>query len=315
MSPSTAKPRVAYIATLGKKPQVFTYGLDRLIRQLDVTVVAAAAVHLASPPKSGLATSRDAVALEVRNYYKPGLQFYSVPVRHGLRGSVLEPRASAGRGIESVEDLNAPDAIWLTFHQLIHAFQADGMQIHLCLTGGPRLLGLQALSAASLLMGSNDACWTVSVPESHRLQAEKESWLHAPPTLRDDVQLVRVPTLPIGTLFPYLQAAAAQRPDEIYADGARRIDAQERARCKQVLRGLSARARDVLRAFARGTDSVSAVARELGIAVATVNAYKTRIYDECRAAWGLDRRQPRHHSFLRERFGKLVESGQLDQLD
>jgi CRISPR-associated protein Csx14 len=310
---SSANPPVAFVATLGGKPQVYTYALDALIARHRVTVSHAAALHLSTRNDARQADCLARLEREIRAHYAPAPRFHATVIRAEPRSAVLREHRAPGPAIDTVDDPRAPDAIWLTAQRLIEAYKEQGCVIHLCVTGGPRLLALQTLSAASLLLESHDVCWTVNAPPKLRERVEREGLLHMPAEHRDAVQLIRVPLMPLGGMFPHLRAAARLTPQDLIAEGSRQLDAQERARCKQVLRNLAPRAREALRAFARGAASVGEVARALGVTVATIDAYKTQIYDECRAAWALGRREPRHYSFLREHFGAIADDPEWDE--
>jgi CRISPR-associated protein Csx14 len=214
--------------------------------------------------------------------------------------------AAAGQALQDVDDPAAPDAIWLTTHHLIRAVQASGYSVALCVTGGPRLISLQAVAVASLLFRRRDHCWHLYTPRPLREQAGEGDLLHVTP--QAGVRLIEVPLLQIGMVSPGLQRAANASPHDILQKQRDVIDEQELRHCRDALRQLSPRERDTVRAFAQGGRTVHAIAKELGITVTTVNQYKTKIFGVCREIWALPQRYTLTHHFLREKFGQLPET-------
>ena len=65
------------------------------------------------------------------------------------------------------------------------------------------------------------------------------------------------------------------------------MDEQEYERCEQVIKQLTPRERDVLRAFTQ-QNSQQEVATALGISMKTVDHHKTRIFEVCREIWNFE---------------------------
>lgn len=299
--------RAALIVTLGGKPQVLTFALDQLLAQ-GAAVSRVVAMHLA-PTDARIQRSLDVLRreFEIHPTYRDHIRFDSVSIRE-RPNAVLSSlhAATSGRAIEHIEDFAAPDAIWLTTHRLVAALKDEGQRIDMCVTGGPRLIGLQAVSAASLLFASHDRCWHLFTPPDLRERAGEGAILHrgaGDPAVR----LVPVPLLPMGMIAPNLRAAAAATPEDIIGDRARVLSAQELRRCEDVLRQLTPRQRRVLREFARDGADVGGVADKLSVSKHTINSHKTPIFDACRAAWALPTSAAVSHHFLREKFGALPD--------
>lgn len=293
------------IATLGGKPQVVTFALDACLR-LGIDVERVVAMHLA-PSDARVQRSLDGLASEFATHaaYKHRIRFDTVTIRERPSGSNLPSSVvTSGRAIAHIEDIAAPDAIWLTTHRLITTLKSEGYRIELCVSGGPRLIGFQAISAASLLFAMHDRCWHLFTPPDLRVRAGEGEILHA---AEDDppIRLIAVPLLPMGMIAPNLQAAASATPEEIIGERTRTLSAQELRRCEDVLRQLTPRQREVLREFARDGAEVRSVADKLHISETTLNSHKTRIFEECRIAWGLPEGARLTHHFLREAFGDL----------
>lgn len=304
---SAPRPSYAYIATLGGKAQNFTFPLDVLMRQ-GLPIVRALALHLAPDDRRTARTLnqlRDDFEKHVG--YAHRVHFDSVVIRENPPDSLIALHsATAGHAINDVDHPAAADAIWMTAHHLIRALQNAGYTIALCVTGGPRLIGLQAMSVASLLFRHRDMCYHLFTPRMLRVEAGEGAILHAPASA--GIQLIEVPLLPLGMIAPSLQAAAAATPEAVLGEGRRVLTAQEQQRCEAVLKRLKPRAIEVLRAFARDGADVASVSRELHIGANTVNSHKTHIFDECRAAWEMPHATRLTHRFLHEKFGGMREA-------
>ena len=305
-------PRTAIIATLGGKAQVLTFALDWLLKYTALTnalppVECVYSLNF-SPKDTRMQTCLGQLRHEFAHwpaYTQRGLRFDSITVRERPNLSLLSEGVQIqGRAIDDSDDFGAADAIWMTTNRLVDALRSDGFVVVLVVTGGPRLIGLQAMSAAALLMASHDKCFHLFTPGDVRDGAGSGNFLHS-----DDprIRLIEVPVLPMGQLAPGLQAAAAATPQDVIGIRRAIIDAQVRARCAEVMHKLAPRVRDVLRAFALGEPGLTTahVADQLKLRIKTVNGYKTTILDECRNAWALAREVKLTHHFLHEKFGPL----------
>ena len=301
----------ALIATLGGKPQIVTFAVDELLRQ-NVPLQRVCAVHLA-PSDPVIQRSLTILSREFQQYApyarrRPNpLRFDSFTIRE-RPGETLAALHSAtgGRAIERIDDLAAPNAIWLTVHRLITTLKREGAAIMLLVTGGPRMIGLQALSAASLLFDMHDQCVHLYAPLELRDRAGRGDILHRSP---DDppVRLVHVPLLPISMIAPNLQEAALASPRDVLESGKGRLSRQDMQRARQVVGRLTPRQREVLREFARDGATSAAVARRLHVTQATLDSHKARIYEECRIAWELPEGARLTQRFLYEKFGRMLD--------
>ena len=307
------------IATLGGKPQIITFALDELLGQ-GVQIRRVCAVHVA-PSDPDIQRSLALVQREFEHHRpyqaraKSGqLRFDSFAIRERPSATLAQLHTSAsGRAIERIDDFTAPNAIWLTVHRLITALKREGFAIALLVTGGPRLIGLQAVSAASLLFEMHDQCWHLFTPPVLRDRAGRGERMHR---ADDDppVSLVQVPLLPISMIAPNLQAAASLSPQDVLESRHRVVERQDIHRVRQVLGRLTPRQRDVLREFACDGADAQSVAKRLNVTVATLDTHKTRIYEECRIAWELPESKRLTHRFLREKFGEMSGDHGLDTL-
>ena len=305
-SPNIDAPFSAMIAPLGGKPQVVTFALDALLG-MGVRVERVVAVHLSARDER-IRHSIDALKQDLPAHYgTQAPRFESLPIRAEppiARGGTYT--ATAGRPIEQTHEPAAPDAIWMTLHRLIATLKTEGLSIELCLAGGPRLISLRALSAASLLFTPQDRCWHLYTPEDLRERAGEGCILHAGEG--EGVRLISVPLVPVGLLVPGLRQAAFMRPEDFMRAAAQRLSAEDERRCREVIGHLTPRQREVLREFARGGGNAAEVGARLHVSPATVNSHKAVILGHCRNAWGVPPEQRMDFHFLREHFGALDEA-------
>ena len=253
------------ISTLGGQAQVVTFALDDLLTHgediRDVIVL-----HLApQDPRQQRALAQLEGEFAYDRYAGRPCRLRRWPLRRGT-----QPLAR-------INDEVAAEATWQTVHELIIQLKSDGQHLNLCVAGGPRLIALMAMSAASLLFDHHDRLWHMYTPPEFLERAQDGAILHARP--EDGVRLIQVPLAPWGAYFPALRTLAQASPGQVITAQTRWLDRAERERCDEVMRALSDRQRDVLRAFVRGL-SPQDVAEELGISIKTVDAHKSNMLGE-----------------------------------
>ena len=292
----TISPKTILVATLGGQPQVVTFALDALLvrhEPIDEVYV----VHL-SPANERIRRALLKLAQEFPGDYYAGR-------RCRFRHVGIEMN---GRPLSDLRNGAAAEATWQQVRHLLAELKLASHRLHLCITGGRRLIGLMMTSAAALLCDHQDALWHLYTPDDLRTRAHEGALMHATP--EDGVQLIRVPLVPWGAYFPALRAMA-QAPQEAVAAQMGWLSAGHDDRCRQVYDRLTERQRDTLLAFARG-NAPQDVAEALGISLHTVNSHKTAILTECRIAWELGDEQRLDYRFIRERFERYLR--QLGEL-
>ncbi len=308
------------IATLGGQPQVITFALDALfdrgeqIRELYV-----------------LSLNRDR---ERTRQAWQRLQREFVDDYYGGRRCRLQ-RIIVTRDGNELDDIRTDadvNAAFRAIRDLVVSLKNEGRRLHLCLSGGRRIMAMLAVSVAVLFCDHYDQIWHVYTPEATLERVKGGAHMHLDPA--NGFRLLRFPIMPWGAYSaltdedaaalvaylrslppvahavpgpvgpgetakaPYLTAAIRQRMPGIAPD--------DEPRCRQVWERLSNRQRDVLRAFAMGRRPEQA-AEDLCISLSTVNTHKTRILSECRTAWGLSRNEPLDYRFVREHFAVFIE--------
>jgi len=281
------------ISTLGGQAQVVTFALDDLLQRGE-TVHDVIILHLApqdARQQRALAQLENEFAHD--RYASQPCRLRRLPVRRGMLP------------LTRISDEAAAEATWQTVHELIVQLKSDGQHLNLCVAGGPRLIALMAMSAASLLFDHHDRLWHMYTPPNFLERAKNGAILHAAPD--DGVRLIQVPIAPWGAYFPALRSLAQATPAQVIAAQTQWLDGAERERCQQVVNMLTERQLDTLRVFARGSNPQEA-AEVLTVSVKTVDAHKTVILDQCRSAWHLPEDQHLTYHFLREKFGRYFSA-------
>lgn len=293
MSSSTP---LTLVATLGGQPQVLTFALDDLLaRGEQVTQVVA--VHAAAQtPAMQQSLARLAVAFAGGRYAGQPCGLRSVVILDGPRAF---HSASLRDYVADISDEAAAEATWQTLHRLLGQLKAEGRRLHLVVTGGPRLIGLMAMSAATLLFDHQDRLWHLFTPRDLRAAASGGAILHVGPEA--GVRLIQVPMAPWGAYFPALRALASATSSQVVAAQARWMDEGERGRCRLVVQQLTPRQVEVLQAFAAGF-SPQEVAERLSVTLKTVDSHKTAILEQCRIAWSVPEGQRLSYHDLRRWF-------------
>lgn len=282
------------IATIGGQPQVVTFALDELLRQGQV-IRRVIVLHLTPQ----IEDNRTAAALDRLEREFVGT-FYG---DHPCRLEFLPIRRGAER-LDDIRDEVAANVAWDTIYQLIAGLKAQGYQLHVCISGGRRMLALLATSAAMLHFDHNDRLWHMYTPPEFMERARDGAILHARP--EDGVRLIQVPVAPWGAYFPALRTLTGASPREQMAAQMRWMDAAEQERCRRVAERLTPRQLDVLRAFACGQNP-QAAAESLTVTVKTVHAHKTVILAECRNAWEMPEDAQLGYHFLLQKFGPYFQ--------
>jgi len=281
------------ISTMGGQPQVVTFALDDLLGRGE-TISEALVVHLApQDPRLQRALACLAVEFAGDRYRGRPCRFRHLSIRDGA-----EP-------VASIEHEGAAEAAWQTLYQLVAELKATRRRLHLCLAGGPRIIGLMAMSAATLYFDHDDRLWHMYTPQPFLERARDGAIMHAGPA--DGVRLVQVPLAPWGAYFPALRSLLGATADQVITAQTRWLDRTERGRCQAVIDRLTPRQVEVLQAFAAGL-TPQEVAERLVVTLKTVDAHKSVILAEGRVAWGLAEAEWLTYHFLRDKFRRYFES-------
>jgi CRISPR-associated protein Csx14 len=290
------------IATLGGQPQVLTFALDELLARGEA-VDQVVAVHLApATPAMQQSLARLAAAFAGGRYAGRPCPLRSLLIHDG---PAAPHSASLQEVVAEITDERAAEATWQTLHRLIGQLKAEGRRLHLVVTGGPRLIGLLAMSAATLLFDHQDRLWHLYTPRQLRQEASGGAILHVGPDA--GVRLIQAPLAPWGAYFPALRELTLASSQQVLTAQARWMDEGERGRCRLVVQQLTPRQVEVLQAFAAGL-SPQEVAERLSVTLKTVDSHKTAILDQCRIAWGVAEEERWTYRELRQRFERYYRA-------
>jgi len=280
------------IATLGGQPQVVTLALDALMARGEA-IGEVIVVHLSEHnPRNRAALLLLAAEFMGDCYRGERCRYRPLGVTQG------------GTPIDDLTSETALGAVHNTFTRLIQRLKQQDRAIHLCISGGRRLLGTAAISALQIYGDHADQVWHLYSSDLVRQRTADGAELHLDPM--PEVRLVRVPLLPLGQYFPWLRTSSVRDDGQVIAPPPA-ATAAERDRCQHVLERLTSRQRDVLRVLAAGC-TLQEAAERLSVTVGTIHAHKTPIFDECRIAWDLPLDAPLDYRWLREKFSPFLET-------
>lgn len=281
------------LTTLGGKPQVVTFALDWLLAQGE-PISQVTVIHLAlQDPRTHSSLARLALEFPRRQHYSNG--------DHKLRYEPIEITRSKIPLLE-INNEAAAEAVWQFVYQHVAELKARGARLHVCLAGGRRMMGLMAMSAAMLHFDHQDRLWHLFTPDELRQRAGEGDVMHV--GAEAGVRLIQVPIAPWGAYFPGLRALTGLSAANVIAEQSHIMDREEQARCERVIKQLTDRQGEVLRAFAESR-TPRQVAEDLNISLRTVDAHKSVILDYCRSEWLIPLGGRLDYHFLREKFQDL----------
>lgn len=281
------------VATLGGQPQVVTFALDALLAQ-DVPIEHVVVFYLSADAKGQLSLDRLLAEFNAGYYRDRALDFTAEPIRTGKRL------------VSDIGDESDADAVWRAVNRRIAQLKSEEQTLHICISGGRRLLGLLTMSAAMLHFGHQDALWHMYTPDELQEEAQGGAIMHLPPD--SGFRLIRVPMMPWGSYFPALRELA--RPvegEDVLLRSRQILDFGEQMRCRAVTEQLTKRQLEVLTLLAEGCNPQTVAAR-LGIKLSTVDSHKTVILDECRNAWSLPDDTWLDYRYIREKFALFMQN-------
>ncbi len=237
----TGKPE-AMIATLGVEPQVVTIALDALIA-FGKNINEVTVLYTDHPAiLEALAVLEDEFKAEVY----PDLSF---------RARVISTADGPVKDFQTEEDLRA---LLRTLYSEIRQARQKKRPVHLCISGGRKVMGVIAMTVAQLLFGPDDRVWYL-ITEGWQPGAGRH--LHAINSER--VRLVPVPVLRWQEAGTLMQAVTElDDPQEMLAWYHRLTKKVEERRQSEFIRHwLTPAERQVTRLACRGFDNSSIAAR------------------------------------------------------
>ncbi|MCL4298477.1 MAG: histidine kinase [Anaerolineae bacterium] len=270
------------VATLGGQPQVITFALDELIARGFYIREVIVLYLSAEGSRVNRALDRLLAEFEGDQYQGRPCRLRPIPIRNGL---------TRLPDIRSDQDAIITSEV---LRDLMVDLKRQYQQLHVCLSGGRRMMALLLVPLAMTTLGYGDRLWHIYTPEEFQTQARDGKIMHARP--EDGVRLLRVPFVPLGALGGLTTLdPPGPHPDET-----------EWQRCRAVWNTLSPRQRDVLRLLAGGL-APQQVAEKLSISIKTFNSHNSKILAECRLAWTLPEEQWLDYHFIKANFGPFLD--------
>lgn len=281
---------VTMVATLGGQPQVVTFALDALLDQ-GIPVTRLLLLYLPTDEVVERSLERLEPELGGGTYRGRELAYAPEPVRNGSRTVV-----------DICNEADADD-VWQCVNSRVAQLKTEDHILHICITGGRKLLGMLTMSAAMMHFGHHDGLWHMYTPAEVIAEAQGGALMHLPPNT--GFSLIRVPMMPWGAYFPTLRELARPLASaDVFSQQRRVLDYGEQARCRTVVTRLTRRQQDVLELLAAGQNPQQ-VAASLGLKVSTVDSHKSVILIECRNAWNLPEETWLDYRFVREKFANF----------
>jgi CRISPR-associated protein Csx14 len=270
------------VATLGGQPQVITFALDELIARGFYIREVIVLYLSAEGSRVNRALERLLAEFEGDQYQGRPCRLRPIPIRSGL---------TRLPDIRSDQDAIITSEV---LRDLMVDLKRQYQQLHVCLSGGRRMMALLLVPLAMTTLGYGDRLWHMYTPDEFQTQARDGQIMHARP--EDGVRLIQVPFVPLGALAGLTTLdPPGPRPDET-----------EWPRCRAVWHNLSPRQRDVLRLLAAG-HTPQQVAEKLAISIKTFNSHHSKILAECRLAWALPEEQRLDYHFIKASFGPFLD--------
>jgi len=274
------------LAILGGQPQLVTFALDALLAQgehIDEVIV----LYLsAEGSRVNRALTRLSAEFVDDCYAGRPCRLRPMPIRDG--------RAR----LPDIQNEAQANATWEMLRDLIISLKQEQYHLHVCVSGGRRIMALLMMSVALLQFTYRDKMWHLYTPEDFLEKVRNGTIMHAQP--EDGVCLIQVPLIPLGTHFPALRELVQAPPTTVSNVQSGWLDEMDRSRCQLVVSDLTPRESEALQAFAAGLLPLD-VANEMKISLNTVNTYKKKIFELCHNAWPEQKVIRYHH--LREWFG------------
>lgn len=278
------------LASVAGQPQIVTLTLDLLLRQ-GVQVSDVIVLH-PDPADARIQHTLRCLRREFENncYTCDGQTIHCTLQLHMLSHDKMP--------LPDITDTPGAYATRDAVHHLLHQLKQQQRHIHLSATGGRRVISFMAISAALLHFDDFDHIWHIYTPPEVRGLVNEGRQMHVPPDA--GVRLIEVPFVPWGAYFPQLssQAQSAQATQQTQTAI---MDAQEKARCADMLQQISKAQQNVLRLLSTGL-APRDVATHLHISRETVYSHTKVLLSVARTIWHIPEQEKIDFSYLSRRF-------------
>lgn len=282
--PSTQPPRFSpsscLIATLGSEPQVVTLTLQALVQQ-GVSPERILVIHTAPSPHRPSAIT-DAIHRLDGAFAEDA---YLAPWRAGYQRITI-----MGRDGPVADTLDRDDfaSALRALYGAVRDAKAAGCQVHLCLSGGRKLIALCAVTAAQLLFDDADCLWYLQSPAE--LVQTKALFAGQP----EDISLIPIPLLRWSPAPPILTDLALV--DDPVAALTWQSEQQLAAKRRFLTNTLTRAEREVVELLIATGAPDEELAHRLNKSARTVSHQLATVYDKLRLFLGVrdDVRVDRH---------------------
>jgi len=277
------------LATLGGQPQVVTFTLDLLL-QRHIPIREVIVVHPASQP-------RLQHSIACLNAEFPGDRYKVDGRTIHFRRHVLR---DYDRPIDDIVDERTADGALNTMDELIRGLKLRQCIVHFSITGGRRLMSFLSVSAALLNFEPADRLWHLYTPEAVAQRVRDGAIMHVQP--EDGVQLIEVPFARLAQpILSHVLSSGPPGARTAIRSQVERREAEERAKCQQVVDKASPSQRRVLRAYAQGLHPQK-VAIQLCISPSTVSSHNNVLLRLFRNVWDIPENERLDYRSLQTRF-------------
>ena len=274
------------VATLGGQPQLITFALDALLQRGEPIVEVVVLYLGRNSPRinSSLTKLAQEFVGDVYTHGNYPCRFRVVKVQHHLSPLTdIQTETEAHAAFEMLQDL-------------VVSLKNEGYGLHVCVSGGRRMLALLLTTIAQTSFRHGDRLWHIYTPEKTIEQVKDGAMMHVAPT--DGVRLLPVPIVLLGVYM-----ANTQSPPQTHYS--RQLLPDQRQQCQAVLAILTGRETETLRHFVQGLKPQE-VAGAMHLSINTVNSHRRNIGDKCREHWPDHTGQISYHQ-LRQWFEGFFE--------
>lgn len=279
--------RRSFIATLGQRPAVVTTALDLLLADgwtIDEVLVLHTSPWVGDAPQGTAPQALERIAQSLDTLEA---EFHGG--RYGPRGLPMRyeslPLERDGRPVFDVDDSAEAEAVFRALYQQVQERKRRGDAVHLCISGGRKIMAVYAMAVAQLLFDADDRLWHVSSTEDHK----RSGAMHPRPGA--DAALVGVPVLALGLVHLGPLAELLRTGDPVAAVDRQRAagGALREARCLHFLdEALSPEERRLVKVLLhqvvgqRASSGSRDLAELLCLSERTVRNRLSEIYDKLR---------------------------------
>lgn len=284
------------IASVGGQPQIVTLTLDLLLRQR-IKINEVIVLHPAARNERIHNTLRCLSAEFAHDRYVCDGQEWECH----LHLQALNDEQGPLPDITNTSGAQVTRDVW---HRLLSHVKQQRKHIHLSVSGGRRVISLMAISAAQLHFDHADRIWHIYTPPELLPHVHEGKRMHLPAD--SGVALLDVPFVPWGAYFPQISQlpTSAQHTQNLQVA---MIDAQERARCAQLVEKASKAQQKVLRQISAG-QKPREIADHLGLSIETVYSHTKVLLQLARNIWYLPEKETINSQFLHDRFAEYFST-------